>query len=407
MAQTELLLKGGHVIDPKNGISGPMDVAIGDGRVISVAPDISEATAVKVVDVSGMYVTPGLIDMHVHVYSHHPFSDLGVVADGQSFSSGITTMVDAGTAGPADFGHFKERVIDHSRTRILAFVNVVNLGMGGAFEQDVSRMQPQAAAGVASAYPETVVGIKVAHYWTWQPYDDAHQPWDNVDRGVEAAEICGKPLMVDFWPRPPERSYSQLILEKMRPGDIHTHVFGQQFPIIKEDGQVNEILFQARDRGVIFDVGHGAGSFWFRNAVRAIKGGFVPDSISTDLHTGNAANGLVTNLLNVMNKFLNMGLTVDDVIARTTVAPALEIRHPELGTLGVGAEADVAVFQLREGPCTFIDCGRAKMLGDKKLACMLTLRAGKVAYDPSGLTMPKWEDAPPEYWVCRQPSGRR
>ena len=404
MGQVDLLLKGGHVIDPKNGLSELMDVAIAGDRIASVAKDIPATSAANVVDTTGMYVTPGLIDMHVHVYSHHQFSHLGVVADGQSFSSGATTLVDAGTAGAANFGHFKEREIDRAKTRILAYLNVVNLGMGGDFEQDVSRMQTEIAAGVAAAYPETIVGIKVAHYWTHQPYDDAHQPWDNVDRGLKAAELCGLPLMVDFWPRP-ERTYEDLILKKLRPGDIHTHVFGQQFPIIMEDGTVNEIMFQARDRGVIFDVGHGAGSFWFRNGARAVQGGFVPDSISTDLHTGNAANGLVINILNVMNKFLNMGLSVDDVVMRATVAPAREIGHPELGTLDVGAEADVAVFRMLEGEFGFIDCGRAKLIGDKKLECMLTLRAGKVAYDANGISLPKWEEAPAEYWTIRR--GRR
>ena len=168
---------------------------------------------------------------------------------------------------------------------------------------------------------------------------------------------------------------------------------------------MNPALFEAQERGVILDVGHGAGSFWFRNAVRAIQGGFVPNSISTDLHTGNAANGLVTNIANVMSKFLSMGLDIEKVIALTTVAPAQEIGHPELGTLDVGTEADVAVFELKQGQFGFIDCGRAKLVGNRRLRPVLTIRAGQVAYDPEGLTMPLWEEAPPEYWVCRQPGG--
>jgi len=391
----DLVLKNGHVIDPKNSISKKMDVGIADGLIASVAEDIPPSKAEKVVDVAGAYVTPGLIDMHVHVYPQ--CVSLGLVADGQSFSSGITTMVDAGTIGAANFGEFKELVIDRSRTRVLAFLNVVDLGMGGAYEQDVSRMDPEIAAGVAEAYPDHIVGIKIAHYWTHQPYDADHQPWDSVDRGVAAGKLCNKPLMVDFWPRP-ERPYADLILKKMRPGDIHTHVFAQQFPIIKEDGKINEIMFEAQKRGVILDVGHGGGSFWFRNAVRAVEQGFIPDSISTDLHRGNAANGIVTNLLCVMNKFLNMGLSVDDVVMRATVAPAREIGHPELGTLDVGAEADVAVLKLHTGAFSFIDCGRAKLKGDKKLECVLTFRRGQVAYDPSGMTMPEWQDAPERYW---------
>ena len=397
----DLILKHGHVIDPKNGISKVMDIAISEGRIAAVRRRIAAARAEKVVDVSGAYVTPGLIDMHVHVYPQ--CVSLGLVADGQSFSSGITTMVDAGTIGAANFGEFKEMVIDKSRTRVLAFLNVVDLGMGGDYEQDVSRMDPEIAAGVAEAYPDHIVGIKIAHYWTRQPYDEDHQPWDNVDRGVEAGKLCNKPLMVDFWPRP-ERPYADLILKKMRPGDIHTHVFAQQFPIIKEDGKINEIMFEAQKRGVILDVGHGAGSFWFRNAVRAVEQGFIPNSISTDLHRHNAANGLVTNLLNVMTKFMNMGLSLDDVVMRTTVAPAREIGHTELGTLDVGAEADIAVLTLRKGDFGFIDVGKARMSGDQKLECLLTLRAGIVVFDPNGLSMPDWEDAPAPYWSTERPA---
>lgn len=398
----DLLIKGGHVIDPINGISEVRDVAVRDGRIAAIAKSIPVPRADKVVDVSGFYVTPGLIDMHVHLGGRYYHG--GVVADAHSFSSGITTMVDAGSSGARTFGHFKEYIIDKYKTRILAFLNVVDWGMRGACEQEVSRMKPDEAAGVAQAYPDTIVGIKIAHYWTWQLYDADHQPWDSVDRGVEAGRLCQKPLMVDFWPRP-ERPYEELILKKLRPGDIHTHVFGQHFPIIDEEGRVNPALFQARERGIIFDVGHGAGSFWFRNAVPAVRQGFVPDSISTDLHIGNAANGLVTNLLNVMSKFLNMGLGVDDLIMRTTVAPAREIGHPELGTLNVGAEADIAVLALKKGRFGFIDCGRAKMIGDKKLECVFTVLRGQVVYDPDGLSMPIWEEAPEAYWICKQPTG--
>ncbi|MBC7237785.1 MAG: amidohydrolase/deacetylase family metallohydrolase [Chloroflexi bacterium] len=397
-----LLLKGGHVIDPANDLDAPMDVAIDNGHIAAVAADIDPVRAKRVIDVSGFYVTPGLIDMHVHLHPDYYFG--GIVADAHSWSSGITTFVDAGSAGGATFGDFKERVIDKYKTRIFAYLNIVDWGMRGECEQEVRRMNPLIAANVAQAYPDLIVGIKVAHYWTWQPYDAEHGPWDSVDRGVEAARLCGKPVMVDFWPRP-ERTYADLILKKLGPGDIHTHVFAQQFPIITEKGKVNDILFQARERGVIFDVGHGGGSFWFRNAVPAVEQGFLPDSISTDLHIGNAANGLVTNLLNVMSKFLNIGLSLREVIARATVAPAREIGHPELGTLTVGGPADVAVLHVREGKFGFIDCGRAKLTGNKKLECVLTVQEGQIRYDPNGLSMPEWEDAPDSYWVCRSPSG--
>ena len=394
----DLLLKGGQVIEPKRGPTAKRDVAIADGRIAAVAEGIPVTEAAKVVDASGYYVTPGLIDMHVHLHPDFYFG--GIVADGQSFSSGVTTMVDAGSSGAANFGWFKEHVIARSKTRVLAFLNVVDLGMVGECEQDVSRMEADTAAGIALAYPDLIVGIKVAHYWTRRPWDADHAPWDSVERGVAAGELCHKPLMVDFWPRP-ERPYADLILHKVRPGDIHTHVFAQQFPIIDDEGKINPCLLEARKRGVIFDLGHGGGSFWFRNAVPALEQGFVPDSLSTDLHTGNVANGLVTNLLNVMSKFLSMGMSVEDLIERTTSAPAREIGHPELGTLDVGAEADVALLEVLEGDFGFVDCGRAKMIGHKRLRCALTLRAGQVAYDPEGVTMPLWQGAPAPYWICK------
>ena len=400
--QFDLLLKGGQVIDPKRGTTRIADVAISGSRIALVDKDIPPARAKKVLAVGGYYVTPGLIDMHVHVYPSH--FDLGLVADAHSFRSGVTTMVDAGSGGVANFLDFKERVVDKSRTRVLVYLNVVDNGMGGDWEQDVSRMVSEATAALARAYPELIVGIKAAHYWTSKPWDATHAPWDNVERAVRAGELCQKPIMVDFWPRPPERSYADLILHKMRPGDIHTHVFGQHFPIIDEAGIVNPVLFQARKRGLIFDVGHGAGSFWFRHAVRAIAQGFIPDSISTDLHIKNV-NGPVLNTLTTMSKFLSMGLPLQEVIYRTTLTPAQEIGHPELGTLDVGAEADVAVIALLEGDFVFTDCGKAKMCGNKRLECVLTVRRGEIVYDPQGLSMPEWEKAPAEYWAYKPPTG--
>ncbi|MBV7329154.1 amidohydrolase/deacetylase family metallohydrolase [Chloroflexi bacterium TSY] len=379
----DLLLKNGHLIDPKNNIDKKMDIAIVGTTVSAVDSDISPNLAVQTIDLSGHYVTPGLIDIHVHVYHTREPEGLSVMADAHSFRSGVTTVVDTGTAGAKHFLHFKRTVIDRAKTRIFAYINIVDLGMLGDFEQDVNTMDPELCASIVLAYPDVCVGVKTAHYWTRLPWDDDHPPWAAVDRAVAAAEICQKPVMVDFWPRPPERSYQELILEKMRPGDIHTHVYAQQFPILDESGQPNQFMFEARERGVIFDVGHGAGSFWFRNALPAIQNGFGPDSISTDLHVSNM-HWAVVDMLTTMSKILNCGMSLQEVIYRSTVTPAQEIGHPELGHLSVGAEADIAVLTVQEGRFGFIDCGRAKLIGDQKLECTMTLRAGEiVSVDPN------------------------
>ncbi|MBX3085996.1 MAG: amidohydrolase/deacetylase family metallohydrolase [Anaerolineae bacterium] len=398
-SQYDLLLKGGHVIDPKNQINQRMDVAIANGKIARVAPDIDRSAAAVVVDAADTYVTPGLIDIHVHAYHTREPEGLSVVIDHHSFRSGVTTVVDTGTAGAKHFLHFKRTVIDAAKTRIFALINIVKSGMVGDFEQDIREMDAELAASIVLAYPDICVGIKTAHYWTEHPADDMHPVWAAVDRSLEAADICHKPLMVDFWPRE-DRTYQDL-LKKMRPGDIHTHMYAQQFPILDDAKKPPKFLFEARERGIIFDVGHGAGSFWFRQAVPAMAGGWTPDSISTDLHIGNV-NGPVFDMITTMSKFLNMGMPLDEVIYRSTVTPAQEIGHPELGTLSEGAEADVAVLRLDRGQFGFWDCGRAKIMGTQKLVCQLTLRAGKVVYDLDGVTMPEWPNAPAPYWTIRR-----
>jgi dihydroorotase len=397
----DLLLKNGHVIDPKNSRDAKLDVAIKDGKISAVSADINPALAARVVDVTGHYVTPGLIDIHVHVYHTRAPEGapegLSVVADAHSFRSGVTTMVDTGTAGARHFLHFKNTCIDRQKTRIFAYINIVDQGMLGEFEQDPRNFDPELAASVVLAYPDVCVGIKTAHYWTKLPFDELHTPWAAVDRAIQAAEIAKTHVMYDFWPRLPVRSYEALILEKARPGDIHTHVYAQQFPIIMPDGKVNPALREARAKGVIFDLGHGAGSFWFRNAAPAMSQGFGPDSISTDLHTGNV-HGVVLDMITTMSKILNLGMPLNEVIYRSTVTPAIEIGHPELGHLSVGACADVAVIKQLTGDFGYTDCGKARIRGDKKLQCVLTVRAGNIVFDGDGLSAPDWQSAPPAYF---------
>ena len=402
----DLLLKGGHVIDPANHIDDVRDVAVFQGKIAAVEKDIPSDQAGKVVDVSKLYVTPGLIDIHYHIgHGGAPLdwfapearahaAPLGILAD-IALQSGVTTVVDAGTAGAETFLQEKEEGIDHSRVRVLAFLNIVANGMNGGLEGSLDEMDPKLCAATIKKYPDIIVGVKTAHYWTKEPWDAEHVPWAAVDRAIECANLAGVPVMYDFWPRP-DRTYEDLILKKMRPGDIHTHVFAQQFPIILGDGKINPALVQARARGVIFDVGHGSGSFWFRNAVPAEKQGFIPDSMSTDLHTGNFN---VVSMTNVMSKFLAMGVPLDDIIRRSTVNPAAEIHRPELGTLSVGKDADIAVLELAKGRFGYIDCGVARMDGNVQLTARMTIRAGRISYDPAGLSMVQWEKARQQYFT--------
>ena len=401
----DLLLKGGHVIDPANHIDEVRDVAVSQGKIAAVEKNIPADQAGKVVDVSKLFVAPGLIDIHYHVgHGGAPLDwfapearvhalPLGIPAD-MALEGGATTIVDAGTAGAETFLQEKEEVIDRSNVRVLAFLNIVGNGMQGGLEQSVDQMDPKACAATIARYRDIIVGVKTAHYWTREPWDGEHTPWAAVDRAIECATLANVPVMYDFWPRP-DRTYEDLLLKKMRPGDIHTHVFAQQFPIILPDGKINPALAEARAKGVIFDVGHGSGSFWFRAAVPAFKQGFIPDSMSTDLHTGNFNEVSMTN---VMSKFLAMGAPLDDIIKRATVNPAAEIHHPELGTLTVGRDADIAVLEFEKGHFSYIDCGVARMNGTARLTARMTIRAGRILYDPSGLSMVEWEKARPQYF---------
>jgi dihydroorotase len=407
--QFELLLKGGRVIDPANGIDRAADVAISGSRIAAVQPEIDPALASAAIDARGLVVTPGLIDIHVHAYIHRLNQERGYFlaslhADAHFLASGVTTVVDTGTAGADEMEHFHRTVIDRSLTRILAYVNISRPGMGDC-EQTISNFDVDAAAAAALKHRDVVVGIKTAHYWTSRPFDAEHPPWESVERAVDAGRLCDMPVMVDFWPRPPIRSYPELILHKLRPGDIHTHVYARQFPVIDGEGRVQPYMWEARKRGVWFDLGHGAASFWFRNGKRAIDDGFIPDSISTDLHMG-SLRGPVNSMADTMSKCLAMGMTLQDVICRSTVTPAQAIGRPELGTLSVGAEADVALLEVRDGVFSFRDCGHARIDTHRKLECVLTLRAGRIVYERDGHTAPHWRDAPEPYWpVTEVPVG--
>jgi dihydroorotase len=395
-----LLLKGGRVIDPANRVDGLFDVGIHDGKIARVEAHIAREDSEHTLDVTGLLVTPGLIDIHVHAYHTRHLGEglflASLNADAHFPVSGVTTCVDTGTAGCEEIAHFRKTVMEKSRTRVLAYINISAPGMG-APEQDPRTFDTDGAAGAAREHADVVVGIKTAHYWTSLPFDALHPAWESVEKTVVAGNTCDMPVMIDFWPRPPVRSYPELILKKLRPGDIHTHVYARQFPVVNDSGQVEPYMFEARDRGIWFDLGHGAASFWYRNGARAIQNGFGPDSISTDLHMANIA-GPVFSMQDTMSKCMAMGMTLEDVIYRSTVTPAQAIRRPELGTLTVGAEADVAVLDLEKGIFPLQDCGYTRIDAKERLTCRLTLRAGQIVFDRDARTVPKWEEAPPEYW---------
>jgi dihydroorotase len=244
-------------------------------------------------------------------------------------------------------------------------------------------MDSKMTAMVASQNKE-IVGIKVAHF--------NGAEWDPVDRAVAAGKIANVPIMVDFGGANPPLSIEELFMKHLRPGDIFTHAFAQlatRIPIVDEQGKLRPFVTEAQKRGIIFDVGHGGGSFRFSQAVPALKSGFIPNTISTDWHTG-SMNGGMKDLSNVMSKFLNMGMNLQQVIAASTWKPAQAIHREELGHLTAGAVADVAVFSVRKGKFGFIDSSGFKMDGDQKLECELTVRDGKVVYDLNGISRTYW-----------------
>ena len=377
----DLVLKGGHVIDPKNNIDRKLDVAVRDGKIAGLAPDIPAIEARRVADVSGLYVTPGIVDLHVHAYTgtgnKNLTGDSSLYPDPLSFRSGVTTVVDAGSSGWRNFPDFRERVISRAKTRVLAFLNVVGSGMTGKENAD---LDGEAAAEMAKQHTGVIVGFKTAHY--------SGAGWQSVDAALQAGKSTSLPVMVDFGMLTPERNLATLLGDKLRAGDIYTHCFsGHRDEVV--DGKVNPAMWTGRKRGVIFDVGHGAGSFFWHIAVPAIEAKFLPDSISSDLHTGSMNAGF-KDMANLMSKFLNLGLPLADVIRRSTWNPAQEIKRNDFGHLTVGAEADIAVFALERGKFGFLDSAGARRDGDQRLIAELTVRKGIVQWDLNGRAAVDW-----------------
>ena len=392
----DLILKGGHVIDPKNAVDRVADVAIRAGKIAAVQPNLPAGAAAKVIDATGLYVTPGLVDIHVHVFwgTKHGVSadgDHSVQPDAAGFRTGVTTMVDAGTSGWRDFPDFRRRVIDTAQTRVLALINIVGVGMLGAddaVDQNQFDMDPKLVAEMARKNADVVVGIKSAHW---------RQPnFISVEKAVEAGNLANLPVMVDFGYFEPAKPYPTLVTDKLRPGDISTHFYRWPAPLLDKDGKVAAYLAVARKRGVKFDVGHGGGSFHFPNAEPLVRQGFWPDSISTDLHSG-SINGAMVDMLNVMSKFLALGVPLAEVIRESTTNPATEIRRPQLGQIAAGADADIAVLRVERGKFGYVDTRGGRIEGDQRLGCEMTLRARKIIYDLNGRAGVPWRGSGSQY----------
>ena len=388
----DIVIKGGHVIDPKNSIDVIMDVAISNGKIMLLSKNIDTKQAAQVVNAKGMYVTPGLIDLHAHVFfgtepDHYLSNGLvAVVPDGFTFRVGVTTVADAGGAGWKSFPEFKKNIIDNSQTRVFSFLNIVGEGMrGGAYEQNTNDMDAKMSALVAKQYKDYVVGFKVAHY--------EGAEWVPVDRAVEAGKLVSMPVMIDFGGSNPPLPIEELYMKHLRPGDIYTHTYALLDGNVRETvvdeaaGKVKPFIWDAKKRGIIFDVGYGGASFNFTQAIPAIKEGFYPNTISTDLHTG-SMNASMKNQLDVMSKFLLMGMPLNEVIKASTWAPAQVLKHEELGNISVGAIADVVILDLRQGNFGFYDKTGYKVDGKQKFECEMTIKGGKIVYDLNGIADP-------------------
>lgn len=385
--EIDILLKGGHVLDAKNKISSKMDVAISKGKILKVAPNIPASDAKKVVDVSGMYVSPGLIDIHTHVFTG-PNPGFGhgsssVKADDFTFRAGITTVVDAGTSGYKTFPVFKEQVIDRSKTRILAFLNVFAPGMVGtaAEQEDMKALEIEKADEMIKKYPELIAGVKIGHYSgsDWKPFDEA----------ADLAHRNNRPMFVECH----ITAFSlEDQLNHMKSGDIITHAYenvSERMPVVDENGKVRPFVLEARKKGILFDVGHGGVGFWFNQAVPSVKQGLAPDTFGTDMHH-NSVNSGMKDMLNLMSKYLNMGMQAEDIIQRASWGAASAIKRPDLGNLSPGSEADIAIIKVLGGKFGFLDAGGFKLEGDKKFQAEMTIRAGKIVWDLNGMAGVPW-----------------
>jgi len=369
----ELLLKGGRVIDPSQSFNAPADVAIAGGRIAAMARDISAAESERTVPVAGQIITPGLVDLHTHGFAG--VSHWGVDLDQHCLARGVTTAIDAGTSGADSFDGFRRLVIESSRTRVLAFLNISRIGLIGQPGElvDTRMIDVASALRVAKAHADVIVGIKVRCSESYSGPNDL----DAVRAARRVADQIGKPLMIHVG-----TPYSPMeqILELARPRDIVTHAFrrGGGGGVVGPDGRVSDYIRRASERGILFDVGHGSGSFSFAAAEAALKESFPPATISSDIHAYSAL-GPVFDLPTTMTKFLHLGLTLEKVVELATVAPARAIGTiGDMASLKPGSPADVAVFDLVQGDFSLVDSQGEIRKATQKLVPVLTLRRGTI-----------------------------
>ncbi|HUQ92517.1 MAG TPA: amidohydrolase/deacetylase family metallohydrolase [Bryobacteraceae bacterium] len=381
----DILLKGGRVLDPASNLNATRDVAISGTTIARIAADIPASEAEKTIDAKGLHITPGLIDLHFHTYGYSG----AIFPDDTALLAGTTTVVDAGGPGYRTYADFKKKIVDTSATRVLALINIAGNGMtGSASEDNVADMLPDKTAEVIRNNRSVIVGIKCAHF--------GKPGWDAIKRAVEAGRLADVPVMVDdkiFTNS--GRTSREKLLDIMRPGDLHTHMYNdRQVEIISRfNGRLAEWAVEARRRGVLFDLGHGGGSMLWPVAIPAARQGFYPDTISTDLHSSSIMLQQ-SDMPNCISKMMLLGMSFEDAILRSTVNPAKAIkRYPELGTLGEGKTADIAVLAIREGSFAYKDAWAKKMMGTKKVENVLTVRNGKIVFDSEGLAFPEWTSA--------------
>ncbi|MGU3420661.1 amidohydrolase/deacetylase family metallohydrolase [Methylobacterium sp. D54C] len=363
--QHDLILKGARVIDPSQNHDGICDVAFADGRVSGFGRDLPAGPGTQVRDMAGAIVTPGLIDLHTHVYWGG--TSLGIDADDFCRTSGVTTSVDTGSAGPGNFAGFRSHVIERSQARILAYLHVSFAGIFGFSKtimvgesEDPRLMAPREAVEVADANRDVIVGIKV-RVGRHASGDQGTAP---LDIALQVAEETGLPLMAHIDEPPP--SYEE-VLAMLRPGDVLTHAF-RPFPNspITAQGAVKPALREARARGVLFDIGHGKGSFAFRTARAMLAGGFLPDTISSDVHQL-CIEGPAFDQVTTMSKMLCLGMSLTEVVAASTVNAAVALKRMEYGTLKVGALGDATVLAVRDGAFDYVDTRGEHMTGDRRI----------------------------------------